>query len=467
MGECHVLVVDDQGQDGEAPWNALTRFGSVQRVADAEALARILADAAPDLVVAPIEAAAPDVGPLVQWLGRAYPGVAVIATGNGDDEERALGLVEVAGRGFVARPVAPAALAAAAARVLGERRREQELSRLWAQQETAADCQRLLRCLDPATVHAVALDLLLAGTGRARGIAHFRRPALPGHDGIVFRGLARPEAQALRQALARREPLDTAHSGAPAVVAEGVLAAALREVGLEHPGAALTVPLSGQEREAGVLHVFDDGAGFDELQLLRAEVIAEHARTALENAERYQGAKVRALLDDATGLHNVRYLLESADHEIERAARYGLELSLLFVDVDRFKQVNDARGHLVGTATLRGLADCLRGCVRQIDTLARYGGDEFTLLLTDTSPAAARTAAERIRRTVAGQAFPTDGSAGEPVHVTVSIGVACYPHDTRGRQELLDLADKAMYRAKSLGRNRVALAEELSTGAPG
>lgn len=467
MGECQVLVVDDQWQTGEVARNALRRFGRVARVADGQALAKVLEGAVPDLVVTPVEVVAPDAGPLLHWLARAYPGVAVVTIGDGDDEDCALDLVDSPGHGFVARPVAPAALAAAAARALDERQRDQELRRLRIQQEAADDCQRLLRCLDPATVHAVALDLLLAGTGRVRGIAHFRRPALPGHDGIVFRGFARPEAQALRQALARREPLDAAHSGAPAVGAEGMLGAALRDVGLEHPGAALTVPLSGQEREAGVLHVFDDGAGFDELQLLRAQVIAAHARTALENAERYQGAKVRALLDDATGLHNVRYLLESADHEIERAARYGLELSLLFVDVDRFKQVNDARGHLVGTATLRGLADCLRGCVRQIDTLARYGGDEFTLLLTDTSPAAARTAAERIRSTVAGQAFPTDAPADEPVQVTVSIGVACYPHDTRGRQELLDLADKAMYRAKSLGRNRVALAAELSGGSPG
>ena len=129
----------------------------------------------------------------------------------------------------------------------------------------------------------------------------------------------------------------------------------------------------------------------------------------------------------------------------------------------RFKLVNDRHGHLVGSDTLRQLARVLGECVRTVDTLARYGGDEFAALLTDTPPEDARTAAERIRATIAG--VPYEDEEGRRVEVSVSIGVACYPGDSRDRDALVDLADKAMYRAKSLGRDRVVLAGELDRAA--
>ena len=108
---------------------------------------------------------------------------------------------------------------------------------------------------------------------------------------------------------------------------------------------------------------------------------------------------------------------------------------------------------------LAQLSQLLLGCVRQIDTLARYGGDEFTVLLTDTNLETGRNVAERIRRAVADHLF--EGAGGAPIRLTISIGVASYPHDGRDRDRLLDLADKAMYRAKSLGRNTVCTASEL------
>ncbi|MDZ7749479.1 MAG: diguanylate cyclase [Halofilum sp. (in: g-proteobacteria)] len=360
--------------------------------------------------------------------------------------------------GYVAAPSPEATLVAVAERALASRDLEHENTRLRSRLAAIDSCSRLLRCLDPATVYAVALDLLLGGTGRERGLAHFRRPSLPGSDGVVFRGFSRDETRAVRHELAEAEPVRHQLAGRPRVLADGPVHRTLRGHGIPEPGAALAMPLSGEEREAGMLYVFDGGDPFTELEIERAGVIAEHGQLALDNAERYQGAKARALIDDATGLHNIRYLLDSADHELERASRYGLELSVLFIDIDRFKRVNDAHGHLTGTGTLRHVAQRLQDCVRQIDTLARYGGDEFTALLTDTSPQAALTAAERIRATVAGSPF--DDGQGNSVAVTVSIGVACYPHDSRQRDDLVDLADKAMYRAKSLGRDRVALARD-------
>ncbi|MGH7337809.1 MAG: GGDEF domain-containing protein, partial [Myxococcota bacterium] len=127
----------------------------------------------------------------------------------------------------------------------------------------------------------------------------------------------------------------------------------------------------------------------------------------------------------------------------------------------RFKRVNDQYGHLVGSNVLRRLSEVLLDCVRQVDTLARYGGDEFTILLVDTPLRGAVQVAERIRRTVGETLF--EGTGGAPIRLTISIGVATFPDHSRDREGLLDVADKAMYRAKSKGRNCVCSAEELGS----
>jgi diguanylate cyclase (GGDEF)-like protein len=165
-------------------------------------------------------------------------------------------------------------------------------------------------------------------------------------------------------------------------------------------------------------------------------------------------------VDDVTEAYNARYLLQATEHEIQRAERYGKKLSVLFLDLDRFKLVNDRFGHLVGSQVLRQLSEVLASCIRQVDTLARYGGDEFTILLIDTDLEVGLGIAERIRATVAETRFEDD--RGAPIHLEISIGVATYPEDSGGRDALLDCADKAMYLAKSRGRNRVCSASELA-----
>jgi len=219
------------------------------------------------------------------------------------------------------------------------------------------------------------------------------------------------------------------------------------------------VPVRGRENESGVIWVLEDETPFDESELDRARIVAGHASLSLRNAEQYHRAKERAFVDDVTELYNVRYLLLATEHEIRRAERYDGALSVLFLDLDRFKRVNDEHGHLVGSRALRQLGQVLAGCVRQVDTLARYGGDEFTILLVDTALDDALAVAERIRATVA--ATPFEAARGQSVDLSISIGVASYPVHGRSREELLDLADKAMYRAKSAGRNRVCSASDL------
>ena len=247
------------------------------------------------------------------------------------------------------------------------------------------------------------------------------------------------------------------------VVPWGPLHHALGQLGLDSPGPLLSVPLRGEDREAGHVWVLSEGRRFDADDLANATTIARRVNAALTTAERYHHAKERAFIDDVTGVYNARYLLATADNEIQRADRYGNPLSVLFLDLDRFKQVNDVHGHLVGSETLRTLSALLAQSVRQVDTLARYGGDEFTVLLVDTPHDVALRVAERIRSRVEAHVFEA-GREGS-FRLSISTGVATCPEHGTSRERLLDAADKAMYRAKSEGRNRVWSANDLGEDA--
>jgi diguanylate cyclase (GGDEF)-like protein len=269
-------------------------------------------------------------------------------------------------------------------------------------------------------------------------------------------GLSETEADALRRLIAGGKRVDWSAHPALARVDRGPLFELLRAAGLPDTP-AIVVPLRGEERDAGLLCLVD--LADPDAALPSLAIVAAHAGVALRNAERYRRARDRAFVDDATDVYNARYLLEALDREVRRSERYGSELSILFIDLDRFKLVNDNHGHLVGTGVLRQLSRLLVESVRQVDTVARYGGDEFTILLADTAERGARVIAERIRRWVADYAFEAEG--GRTLKLTCSVGLATYPAHGRTREALLDAADKAMYRAKSEGRNRVCSASEL------
>jgi diguanylate cyclase (GGDEF)-like protein len=210
----------------------------------------------------------------------------------------------------------------------------------------------------------------------------------------------------------------------------------------------------------GGIWIFSDGRPFDSDERQHAELVIAQAELALINSERFLQAREKAFIDDVTSLYNARYLLSALDREVNRAVRSQSCLSVLFLDLDRFKTVNDRFGHLVGSRVLREIGVLLQESVRAIDTVGRYGGDEFTILLVDTSLDGALSVADRIRRSIAGHIF--SGERGLDLRLTISIGVASYPGHGDSRERLLDLADKAMYLAKALGRDHICSADELS-----
>jgi diguanylate cyclase (GGDEF)-like protein len=177
-------------------------------------------------------------------------------------------------------------------------------------------------------------------------------------------------------------------------------------------------------------------------------------------------AKAQAELEDLsihdglTGLFNFREFHRQLAEEVERSWRYGHPLSLLMLDIDHFKSVNDTFGHLAGDDALRALATRIRQEVRPADRIARYGGEELVIILPETRASGAMTMAERLREIIASHPIPL--GPGQTVTLTVSIGVAAYPEDVDSAEGLADSAeqlirasDKALYAAKEAGRNRV------------
>ncbi len=190
----------------------------------------------------------------------------------------------------------------------------------------------------------------------------------------------------------------------------------------------------------------------------RLRYLAEQVALGFENACRYQDAQDLMYTDDLTGLYNYRYMQVALNQESRRSQRYGLKFSLIFLDLDRFKGINDRHGHLAGSAALSEVARLLRNCVREVDTLFRFGGDEFAALLVETDSDAARVVAERIRKSIADHQFLQDRE--QACHLTATAGFATFPSDALDCTELLDLADRAMYDGKRV-RNVIRGVQEL------
>ena len=453
-----VVVVDDNRMDLELVREALGSLVRLELCATADRALETLRREPADLVLSDLTMPGLSGLELLERIRREHPGTDFVVVTGHATVDSAVGALRMGAADYLQKPIRAEELVLVVRRLLEQRALVAENTRLRDLLRTVESCRALAPCLEPGEVYAVALDLLLKGLGRKRGLAVFRRTSLSLSDALVLRGFAEPEEGRLYHLLVGEKPIEFDDAGQARVVSRSAAHTALRQAGVEVER-LLSVPVRGDETESGVLWVLEDERPFDESEVERARIVAGHASLSLRNAEQYHRAKERAFIDDVTELYNVRYLLLATDHEVRRAERYGSELSVLFLDLDRFKLVNDRYGHLVGSRALRQLGQVLARCVRQVDTLARYGGDEFTILLVDTGLEDAMNIAERIRATVADTWF--DGGRGESMQLSVSIGVATYPAHGRSREDLLDLADKAMYRAKSAGRNKVCSASEL------
>jgi diguanylate cyclase (GGDEF)-like protein len=219
----------------------------------------------------------------------------------------------------------------------------------------------------------------------------------------------------------------------------------------------LCLPLTVENRAIGVIEAIRHHSDFEKPDEHLLRELSRIASMALNNAMRYEQAERMYMQDDLTRLHNSRYLRQFIEREIKRARRYDSQFSVIFLDADGFKDVNDSYGHRVGSETLCEVAELLLASVRDTDVVARYGGDEFTVVLPETSAEQARITAERIRLRIAERVF--SGGSQHAFRLTASLGVATFPDHAENAADLLEKADLAMYAAKACGKNNVQSAK--------
>jgi diguanylate cyclase (GGDEF)-like protein len=216
------------------------------------------------------------------------------------------------------------------------------------------------------------------------------------------------------------------------------------------PG-TLKIPVKYRNAHIGMLVIEDDSPGriWEDEEVLMVRTVSDQLAVAISHARLFRQMQTQAITDSLTGLYNRRFFQASLDREIKLAERHHDVVSLIMLDLDRLKHLNDTFGHRAGDAALVHLARLMKQTVRSVDICARYGGEEFVLVLPRCQHDDALRLAERLRLTIASTPLPKIGQ------ITASLGVATYPDSALTKEDLLEQADQAMYRAKTTGRNRV------------
>ena len=220
----------------------------------------------------------------------------------------------------------------------------------------------------------------------------------------------------------------------------------------------ICVPLRSKHRVLGVIQLVNvDMKHFTDQEEFFLQSLCDYAAIAIENARSVEKIQELTITDDCTGLYNARHLYKTLEAEVYRSARFGYEFTVLFIDLDHFKQVNDTHGHLIGSKLLAEIGYLIKAQLRLIDYAFRYGGDEFVILLPQTPKDAALVVARRLRDTLRTTLFCQE--EGLNLNVRASIGVATYPHDAKTPHDVIRQADEMMYLVKNTTRDNIGIAQ--------
>ena len=283
-----------------------------------------------------------------------------------------------------------------------------------------------------------ALVLWQEGTSKPEGMSVYEReathPSASAADGNSRRDRRQGQERAQTGPLSDRD--DNARKG--------------EEHNLQTPG-PLEIPITYRNSVIGVLVVEDDtpGRDWEDEEELMVRTVSDQLAVAISHARLFRHVQTQAMTDSLTGLYNHRYFQERLERELKLADRNDDKVSLILLDLDHLKRINDSLGHRAGDAALCHVAHLMQTTVRGVDVCARYGGEEFVVILPQCDRDGAIMVAERLRESIASTPVQKIGQ------VTASIGVATYPSSARSKEELVEMSDRAMYLAKAAGRNRV------------
>ncbi len=441
----HILLVDDEKVARALYGDFLTGAGhqvtAVGTSADArEALLRQKFD----LVVTDLILPQSDGMELLQFVKVEHPGVEVVVITALDKVDPAVRAIKYGASDYLVKPINPEVLANAVTRGLNNRSVLTE----------NVELRRYVALLETAQRMALTLD----------------REKLLNTACLAFSQAC--EAPAVMAVLKKDEGWHVeANHGLPEGEATEKLAdeiEALLQEGFESKGQELAVTLpspfktawlvpavNGDDALGAVVMLFSDD--MPELSLASAGTLARHLGLALRNVGKFAEVEDLVYLDDLTHLFNSRYLELVLEKEFRNAPPpEGKAFSLLFLDLDYFKSVNDTHGHVIGSKLLVEVSRILKGCVRDGDVLCRWGGDEYVALLRGTDSGGALKVAERIRRSIENHKFLAREGFG--LTITTCIGVASWPEHAQDKATLLDFADRAMYRGKKGTRNIIYMA---------
>jgi diguanylate cyclase (GGDEF)-like protein len=221
----------------------------------------------------------------------------------------------------------------------------------------------------------------------------------------------------------------------------------------------ICVPLQSKHRVLGVIQLINCAMeSFGEQEMFFLHALCDYAAIAIDNARSVEKIQELTITDDCTGLYNARHLYKTLEAEVYRSARFGYEFSVIFMDLDHFKTVNDTYGHLIGSKLLQEIGFKVKSQLRLIDYAFRYGGDEFVILLPQTDKNSALVVAKRLQEMMRRTQFLSDD--GLNLNIRCSMGLATYPEDAKSSHEIIRQADEMMYMVKNSSRDNIAIAQQ-------
>ncbi len=398
---------------------------------------------------------------LVDLLRLEAPGLKVILITGFGTVESAVSAMKMGALDYIRKPLNPAEFRLVVKRALEQVKLAEENKELRNSLKLYDVSSRISKTIEIEELYQVIFDLMIQETGATRGFLYVVDQEQGESNIILSEGFDAEDNGDLDRRLFEEFNEDLSKITAPFINKLPSSVTVRYRSSTDPIQSLLFIPLRNKNDLVGMVVFFDTEkiGAFGEREKRVASFLCEHANGALENALLYSQAKILTITDDLTSVFNYRYLNNILDRELVRAQRLNSSMSVLFLDLDSFKKVNDHHGHLLGSKILVELAGLLKSAVRKVDAVARYGGDEYIIVLTDTNSKGALIVAERIRQMVEEYVFLE--KENYRIRLTVSIGVASYPEHGMSKVELLHLADEAMYKGKYGRKNIVYVANPV------